>query len=598
NMDMSMEKKQTRQELGSLLRFPGGIVPAPGRSTPEALDPGDSSEGPAAGLPTGPAAELVTVRNEAREGGSIQEGDAVPTTSHEVENVMTTTPKKRKELRLRLDRAGVRIYIANVPAAGPKEKAPTFARAEAPFPRRGRPRKYPKEMRIRVVEGEIVNSPIAESVSVDTPVQSGSTKDLDIVDLSSCASSVEGTGVETEQGDSTTGGEMIPSTAEDSGDLSSSFDQVPRKGKKRGRKPKGTNCPGSHALSKLSSKRMDYEDDELDRIDFFKVTKKDGHGLKKRKGLVECNLDDRLTSGQKDAIEEITMLFPQMSPKTMMVETLRVLEIAGEAERKTQSMKGDFRRHIKVGERQGLPTISLEREIVKLRQEVYTLRRERTTMNGQIKALQQTVEELREESRRRSRDRSRALFSEGEAHGGRSPVRTRGRAREEHTVRDRGYEPEGVRRESEDRDLPPAYRPPIGGTRKRLEDGPSRPTKVDEDGRIVTDTGRPTSGQRGDSYADRTRAGLERDDGELGLGGGLGPESSIPPSDYPASGEAWTEAQSKRARKRARKKVRKDPAPEEIRTEKSAGKGLGRAGMPPPPDRGWRRRSATYRSQK
>ncbi|KYN28026.1 hypothetical protein ALC57_02566, partial [Trachymyrmex cornetzi] len=415
-----------------------------------------------------------------------------------------------------------------------------------PIERRGRPgaTRYPREMRIRVVEGEIVNSPIAESVSAGTPALSGSGGGADAGDMASNASSV--IAVDTEQEEST-GGDPLPSISiEDSEeDLSSSFDQVPKKGKKRGRKPKGSNCPGAHALSKLSSKRMDFEDDELDRVDFLKVTKRAGHGLKKRKGLVECNLDDKLTSGQKDAIEEITMLFPQMSPKTVMAETLRVLEIAGEAERKTQSMKGDLRRHI-------------------------------------IKALQQTVQELREENRRRNRGRSRAPSSEGEAHGGGPPVMTRGRARGEHTVRDREDELEGTRRERDDRDLPPAYRPPIGGTRKRLEDGPYRSTRVDEAGRIVMETGRSTSGQRGDSYADRKRAGLARDDGEPGLGCALGPESSIPPSDYPASGEAWTEAKSKRARKRARKKVRRDTAPEEARAEKSAGKGPGRVGMPPP----------------
>ena len=33
--------------------------------------------------------------------------------------------------------------------------------------------------------------------------------------------------------------------AEDTGNLTSSFEALPKKGKKRGRKPKGTNCPGS-----------------------------------------------------------------------------------------------------------------------------------------------------------------------------------------------------------------------------------------------------------------------------------------------------------------------------------------------------------------
>ena len=91
---------------------------------------------------------------------------------------------------------------------------------------------------------------------------------------------------------------------------------------------------------------MDFQDDELDREDFFKISKRGAHKLKKRRGLVERNIDDRLSSAQKDAIEEVTNLFPQMSLKSMMAETLRVLEIAGNAEKRTQTMKGDLRRQI------------------------------------------------------------------------------------------------------------------------------------------------------------------------------------------------------------------------------------------------------------
>lgn len=93
---------------------------------------------------------------------------------------------------------------------------------------------------------------------------------------------------------------------------------------------------------------MEFEDNELDREDFFKISKRGGHGLKKRKGLVKCHLNDRLSSKQKD-VKEVIGLFPQMSPKSVMAETLRVLDMAREAERRTQTMKGDLRRQIKVG---------------------------------------------------------------------------------------------------------------------------------------------------------------------------------------------------------------------------------------------------------
>ncbi|KYN21285.1 hypothetical protein ALC57_06384 [Trachymyrmex cornetzi] len=199
---------------------------------------------------------------------------------------------------------------------------------------------------------------------------------------------------------------------------------------------------------------MDFEDDELDRVDFFKISKKAGHGgLKKRKGLVECPLDDRLSSRQKDAIEEVTVLFPQMSPKSIMAETLRVLETAGEAERRTQSMKGDLRRQIKVGvnvakvavqrlvseitkgagpaDEVRANNLALEKEIIKLRREMDALRRERTSLRDQLTDTSEVTRELGEDV------------------------------------------------------LPPAYRPALRRSRRRLEDWPSLSTRVNENGRIV-----------------------------------------------------------------------------------------------------------------
>ncbi|KYN29098.1 hypothetical protein ALC57_01461, partial [Trachymyrmex cornetzi] len=168
------------------------------------------------------------------------------------------------------------------------------------------------------------------------------------------------------------------------------------------------------------------------------------HGLKKRKGLVECNLDDRLSSRQKDAIEEVTYLFPQMSPKSVVAETLRVLDIAGEAEMRTQTMKGDLRRQIKVGvnvakiamqrlvediNKSMGPTdeirennLALEREVVKLRREMDALRRERTSLKDEVESLRRTVEDLRNVDGRRVRDKSRVPSSEEEGRIRGSPV--------------------------------------------------------------------------------------------------------------------------------------------------------------------------------
>jgi len=109
------------------------------------------------------------------------------------------------------------------------------------------------------------------------------------------------------------------------------------------------NVPGAKSLSKISATRMDdYDDDMLDRPDFLQITRKDRQTGKKRK-LEECPLDDSLTSKQKTAVEEVTYLFPQMSSKTIMTETLSVLDAASSAQCKTSTMKDDLRRQIIVG---------------------------------------------------------------------------------------------------------------------------------------------------------------------------------------------------------------------------------------------------------
>ncbi|KYN21052.1 hypothetical protein ALC57_06591, partial [Trachymyrmex cornetzi] len=553
NYEMDKENEVARQGIGTLLRFPGGTVPAPGRSTPVASGPGDSCEGPAVELPTGSTAEFVTVRKEAEEDGEIRESGSAPLPLMETENKLGTTPKKnRKELRLQLVRTKVVSITGNTATVRLAGRMPT--------------------------SGEIVNSPIAESVSAGTPALSGSGDGIDVGDAVSSASSA--INVEMEQEEATEVDLTITTPTEGTeDDLSSSFDQVPRKGKKRGRKPKGSNCPGAHALTKTSTKRMDYEDDELDRVDFFKIPKRPGHGLKKRKGLVECELDDRLTSAQKDAIKEVTALFPQMSPKAVMAETLRVLETAGEAERRTQTMKGDLRRQIKVGVNVAKIAVqrlvseilkdtgptdeirannqALEREVVKLRREVDTLRRERETMREQINALQGTVQEMEERDKKRGRGRRYAPSSDEEDRNTGPLIRTRGQSREERPVLNRDNEID------EAGSLPPAYRSAIGGVRKRVDDRSPRLTRVNERGDIVArGTRKPALSKCGVTHTEGIGGRLVSENRGAGPSGDRDRESPPPSKDYPADGEPWTEARTKRAQKRLRKRERARAAPE------------------------------------
>jgi len=75
----------------------GGVVPAPGESS--------SCDGLTAGLPTGPAVELATVRTEAAE-DALGSDDLAPGTKEQGESgVVAPSPlqERKKELRLCLD---------------------------------------------------------------------------------------------------------------------------------------------------------------------------------------------------------------------------------------------------------------------------------------------------------------------------------------------------------------------------------------------------------------------------------------------------------------------------------------------------------------
>ena len=64
--------------------------------------------------------------------------------------------------------------------------------------------------------------------------------------------------------------------------------------------------------------------------------------------MQECPLDDSLSFRQKAAVDEITY-FRRCFQRSLYRETLRVLDAASSAQRKTFSMKGDLRRQIIIG---------------------------------------------------------------------------------------------------------------------------------------------------------------------------------------------------------------------------------------------------------
>ncbi|KYN42695.1 hypothetical protein ALC56_02872 [Trachymyrmex septentrionalis] len=452
------------------------------------------------GLPTGPAVELATVRTEAAE-DALGADDLAPGTKEQGESgVVAPSPlqERKKELRLCLD-----PREANAVASTSAEDlaAPGSASFGRVLRSRRGPRiveitKYPCEMKIKVVAGEIVNSPITESGSAGGGPSL--VKDAGVVDLTVPPPSDEGMSVD--RAGSRVGSASLGTTSvEVDGELSSSFEQVPYKGKKRDRKSKSNNAPGSRVVSRMSSKRLELDDDVWDREDFPRLSKKGAQSLKKRRGLVECHLDDKLSAGQKTAIEEVTDLFPQMSPKSV-VETLRVLDIAGEAKRRTLTMNGALRRQIKVGVNvarvavQRLVSVidkstgpideirannlALEEEVVRLRRKMDSLRSERASLKEQVDSLRRTVLAVGDGDRGRDRTPS----SDGAAPLCDSPVSRRSRGR---TLRSRGPNVD-VTGEARPPDMPLVLRPSLGGVRKNLDDVPRRSIRVDSSGEGIS----------------------------------------------------------------------------------------------------------------
>ena len=525
---MDTENEDKRLGFGTQDRPTGGVVPAPGESS--------SCDGLTAGLPTGPAVELATVRIEPAESAPGAD-DLAPETKKQGEPggaAPSLLQEGRKELRLCLDPREVGV-VASTSAGG---SAASGSASSGRVLRSGRgPRmevkkNYPSEVKIKVVAGEIVNSPVTESGSA------GGGPNLDrvagvVVDVTVPPSSDEGMSVE-RAGSRVGSPSLASSSVEVEGELSSSYDNTPHKGKKRGRKPKSSNALGSHAaVSKMSSKRQECDDDKWDRQGPSSLSNKARQGHKKRRGLAECNLDDRLTAAQKTAVEEVTGLFPQMSPKTVVVETLRVLDNAGEAERKTQHMNGALRRQIKVGvnaakvavqqlltviDKRAEPmdviranNLALEEEVVKLRKEMDSLRRERASLKERVEFLERRMRAVGDGGRGRDRTPS----SDETAPLRDSPVSRRSRGR---SLRTQGPRVD-VSGEAEPPVMPPALRPPLGGVRKNL---------------------------------DHVLRGLDSGGSAAGTVGAR----RVEPSTRAVDDEPWTVAGSKRAQRKARKKRR------------------------------------------
>ena len=159
--EMDIDNEDKRLGFGTQDRPTGGVVPAPGESS--------SCDGLTAGLPTGPAVELATVRIEPAESDPGAD-DLAPETKKQGEPGVAAPSllqEGRKELRLCLDPREVGV-VASTSAGG---SAASGSASSGRVLRSGRgPRmevkkNYPSEVKIKVVAGEIVNSPVTESGS-------------------------------------------------------------------------------------------------------------------------------------------------------------------------------------------------------------------------------------------------------------------------------------------------------------------------------------------------------------------------------------------------------------------------------------------------
>ena len=163
NMDDS-KKEMTRRELGCSSRFPGGSVPAPGRSTPT----GESCEGQVAELPAGSAADIATAEG-------IVDWDVcqIPDPSTRGRSTLL----ERRKLTGTLEK-----LPTSVTSKSPKCEDDIIADsqdsvgAKEPGPRIISNVRLPRELRLRVVDDDIVNSPVTAVETLDAPIVIDSSK--------------------------------------------------------------------------------------------------------------------------------------------------------------------------------------------------------------------------------------------------------------------------------------------------------------------------------------------------------------------------------------------------------------------------------------
>ena len=131
---------------------------------------------------------------------------------------------------------------------------------------------------------EIVNSPVADKGAVGTsaPGGFGPIGNTEVVDLTLPASSDEGMEVDRAGSRSVSLGSTL---VEDYGELSSSFEQVPYKGKKGRHKPKGSNALGSRAMAKISSRRLELGGRRVRQGGLFQDLEKGGTRSEEEKRL-------------------------------------------------------------------------------------------------------------------------------------------------------------------------------------------------------------------------------------------------------------------------------------------------------------------------
>lgn len=190
-------------------------------------------------------------------------------------------------------------------------------------------------------------------------------------------------------------------------------------------------------------------------------------------------------------MDEITYLFLQMSPKTIVTETLRVLNAAYGAQKKTSSMKGDLRHQIIVGvevARQAVQQLAvntaraqepaevisgrclqLEREIEALKKQMVTIQKDRDNLRVEVRSLRRELTSSKLQTGTERERRSEYEDTSVDKVAGPSHASSRSR------TFSRGTE-----------DLPPVHRLPLRGISRIILEGSSVKRKlIDEKGRIV-----------------------------------------------------------------------------------------------------------------